>query len=166
VNWDAVGAIGEVLGAIAVFATLVYLAIQIRQNNKLLAENTKMARIAAMEASMESGNRSRELIVSSPDLAAILVRGRESYAALDPIEKARFGGFLRNNFSAANVGYARHLALDYDPSDYEGSKRTIESALRQPGIREWYEETDFDWYPEFQALVQSLIKKIESESAG
>ena len=31
-NWDAIGAIGEVLGAIAVFATLIYLAVQIRQN--------------------------------------------------------------------------------------------------------------------------------------
>jgi len=29
-NWDAIGAAGEVLGAIAVFVTLVYLATQIR----------------------------------------------------------------------------------------------------------------------------------------
>jgi hypothetical protein len=72
---------------------------------------------------------------------------------------------LRNSFSAANVGYARHLALNHDPSNYEGSKRTIESALRQPGIREFYEEAEFDWYPEFQTLVKSIVKKIESESA-
>ena len=38
-------------------------------------------------------------------------------------------------------------------------------AMVQPGIREWYEETDFDWYPEFLTLVQSIVKKIESESA-
>ncbi len=30
-NWDAIGAVGEILGAIAVLATLGYLAIQIRQ---------------------------------------------------------------------------------------------------------------------------------------
>ncbi|MGK0261059.1 MAG: hypothetical protein ACI96M_004515 [Candidatus Azotimanducaceae bacterium] len=30
INWDALGAIAELLGAIAVFATLAYLAVQIR----------------------------------------------------------------------------------------------------------------------------------------
>jgi hypothetical protein len=31
-NWDAIGAIGEVVGALGVVVTLAYLAIQIRQN--------------------------------------------------------------------------------------------------------------------------------------
>lgn len=31
-NWEAVGAIGEVTGAILILVTLVYLSIQIRQN--------------------------------------------------------------------------------------------------------------------------------------
>ena len=31
-NWDAIGAVGELLGAVAVILTLVYLASQIRQN--------------------------------------------------------------------------------------------------------------------------------------
>jgi hypothetical protein len=35
VDWDALGAIGEVLGAVAVFLTLLYLAAQIRQTNKM-----------------------------------------------------------------------------------------------------------------------------------
>jgi hypothetical protein len=29
-NWDAIGAIGETVGAVAVIATLFYLAVQIR----------------------------------------------------------------------------------------------------------------------------------------
>jgi hypothetical protein len=33
-NWDAIGAIGEVLGAIAVVVTLIYLGVQIRQNTE------------------------------------------------------------------------------------------------------------------------------------
>ena len=30
-NWEAIGAIGEVLGALAVVITLIYLAVQVRQ---------------------------------------------------------------------------------------------------------------------------------------
>ena len=33
-NWDAVGAMGEIVGAIAVLSTLAYLAIQIRQSTE------------------------------------------------------------------------------------------------------------------------------------
>ena len=33
-NWDAIGAIAELLGAFGVIASLIYLATQIRQNTK------------------------------------------------------------------------------------------------------------------------------------
>ena len=36
-NWEAIGAIGEVFGGIAVLATLVYLAVQVRQAKKQIA---------------------------------------------------------------------------------------------------------------------------------
>jgi len=34
VNWEAIGAIGEIIGATAVVATLIYLAIQIRHSTR------------------------------------------------------------------------------------------------------------------------------------
>ncbi len=33
-DWDAIGAIGEVLGAVAVFGSLAYLAIQIKRSTQ------------------------------------------------------------------------------------------------------------------------------------
>jgi hypothetical protein len=41
VNWDALGAIAELLGAVAVFATLAYLAVQIRLNNIVTREQAQ-----------------------------------------------------------------------------------------------------------------------------
>jgi hypothetical protein len=35
-NWEALGAIGEIVGAIAVVVTIGYLAVQIRQNTESL----------------------------------------------------------------------------------------------------------------------------------
>ena len=32
-NWEAIGAIGELIGAMAVVITLVFLALQVRQSN-------------------------------------------------------------------------------------------------------------------------------------
>jgi hypothetical protein len=42
-NWEAIGAIGELVGGIAVIVTLIYLAIQVRQSKTLLERNEKIA---------------------------------------------------------------------------------------------------------------------------
>ncbi|MEP6391070.1 MAG: hypothetical protein ABJ056_14235 [Halioglobus sp.] len=42
-NWEAIGALAELCGAAAVVATLVYFAVQIRQNNKLLRSGSRQA---------------------------------------------------------------------------------------------------------------------------
>lgn len=42
-NWDAIGAISEIIGTIVVVITLIYLAIQIRQNNNLLLSESRQA---------------------------------------------------------------------------------------------------------------------------
>ena len=33
-NWDAIGAVGEIIGALAVVVTLAYLAVQIRASTR------------------------------------------------------------------------------------------------------------------------------------
>jgi hypothetical protein len=46
-NWEAIGAIGETVGAAGVVLTLVYLANQTRQNIIQLEQNTLTAKAAA-----------------------------------------------------------------------------------------------------------------------
>ena len=81
-NWEAIGAIGETLGAIAVIATLVYLASQIRQ---LKQQNAQ----ATLEHIHDSMNQFMDTLVPE-DNASLIVRGRESYKRLSEAEKLRF----------------------------------------------------------------------------
>ena len=37
-NWDAIGAIAELVGAMGVVASLAYLGIQLRQNSRTISE--------------------------------------------------------------------------------------------------------------------------------
>ena len=43
-NWDAIGAIGEVTGAIAVLVTLIYLAVQLRHSTEQARQANAIAR--------------------------------------------------------------------------------------------------------------------------
>jgi hypothetical protein len=67
VNWEAIGAIGEVGGAIAVVVTLVYLALQIRHS-------TQATRIAAYHQAQEQLWSVGAAVSTDPELANILAR--------------------------------------------------------------------------------------------
>ena len=47
-NWDAIGAVGEVIGAMAVVISIIYLAVQIRHGaniNKAVVLHRKVIRV-------------------------------------------------------------------------------------------------------------------------
>ena len=46
-NWDAIGALGELISAFAVLATLVYLSVQVRQAKNSIRDNARTARFQA-----------------------------------------------------------------------------------------------------------------------
>jgi cell division protein FtsL len=41
-NWEAIGALGEWVGALAVLATLAYLALQIKQKSQSIGSNIEL----------------------------------------------------------------------------------------------------------------------------
>ena len=70
-SWDAVGAIGEVIGAIAVVLTLVYLAVQLRQNTKALKSNT-------WQSIQDAEQRFDEFLSRDTTLLDVWIRGAEN----------------------------------------------------------------------------------------
>jgi hypothetical protein len=82
-NWEAVGAIANVLAAVGVIATLIYLSIQIRQNNNQL-------RGAATIAVYDSQRGLTDTLTEDEELYKIALRGNEDLDSLDPWEKQRF----------------------------------------------------------------------------
>ena len=54
-NWDAIGAVGEILGAAAVVLSLVYLATQIRQGTSATRTATRDAAMAQSLSFFEQG---------------------------------------------------------------------------------------------------------------
>ena len=66
-NWDAIGAIGEILGALAVVITLIYLARQIHQSNSM-----SMSRTASELG--EKYNEFNQLLVSNASMQDIALK--------------------------------------------------------------------------------------------
>jgi hypothetical protein len=66
-NWEAAGAIGEVLGSIVVSASLIYIAIQVRE--------TKVA--TAPAARIERNNAFSKTMLETPEISEIVAKINE-----------------------------------------------------------------------------------------
>ena len=81
-NWDAIGAIGEIVGALAVVISLVYLASQIRIQNR-------ESRAASVHQVIE-GYRSSIATLLEPEMAEIWVLAVSDFDSLTPSQRLRF----------------------------------------------------------------------------
>lgn len=159
-------AIAEIIGAVAVVASLVYLAIQIRQNTHELSLSVKSTELAAFERNVEAGNRIREIFILNPEVSELYARGMKSYADLHGSDKLRFGMVLSNVFSALQGAYVRQLTYGNDPANFAGSERMIDALIKAPGVRDWLKASDPDWRPQFAAMVRERVQAYERELAA
>ncbi len=96
-NWEAVGAIGEVLGAVTVVATLFYLSRQIRQNSQALDRSNEYARANSIHQTNLHFSHVEAQLAQDADLASIYHRALGG-APLDKTETIRFQAFVSTYF--------------------------------------------------------------------
>lgn len=107
-NWTAVGAIGELVGAAVVVVTLIYLAVQIRQNTRA----TRAQATASIASEME---HTLLAVAQTGDLADAYLKASQQ-AQLSPVEAVRllfwWGSFVRNAESHVVQVYLGTLSED------------------------------------------------------
>lgn len=130
-NWEAIGAIGEVAGALAVVATLGYLAVQIRQNTSTVLSNTE-------GASSKAFSDWHARVAHSDDMADIWDKAFSDETDLTPGEKRKFMWFIAEHFLIVEGVHNQH-DLDY-LSGHTSSQheRAILGMLNNPLINRWW----------------------------
>src|SRR4030095_6649446 len=100
-NWEMLTAIGQLAAVCIGIPSLIYLAVQIR-------EQTKERRHAAVNAlTVQWGDLTRSLH-DNPEFGAIYLRGVRSFNDLDAVSKLRFRGFMNCFFKNFQAMYFSH----------------------------------------------------------
>lgn len=141
VNWDAIGAVGEILGAAAVVVSLAYLAMQIRTQNR-------ESRLAAMH---EISVSFREAIgkFTTEDMSKIAVRANANFDDLTDDEALRFVATFGGLFRAWEEAFIQHDEGRLDQRSWDAMSRyyllalSADGAQRAWGLRKDYLDADF-----------------------
>ena len=92
------GNIGEFLGAIAVFATLAYLTVQVRQSRKQIENQIQQTSYVQFSNYLNT-------VGASPQVAALMVKGWRSMADLSEEEEAQFFSIFTTGLNSVEHNY-------------------------------------------------------------
>jgi hypothetical protein len=153
-NWDAIGAIAELLGAIGVIASLVYLATQIRQN-------TRSVQGAAYQ-SLVVGQQALQSVSYDSETAEIIRRGMQDGSQLSETEAFRFNWLISGVVQGyENAMYQFETGM-LAPERWQSQIANLRWFLASPGVRAWWST----FYKEhlaadFVRLVDEEIRRLE-----
>lgn len=152
-NWDAVSAISEIVGAIAVVITLIYLSIQVRQSTKSIQSSTLQANTSVWSSMFCN--------LADKDIAAAYAVGMSGTPDIRPIQYTQFFLICRAMFVAFENQYYQFRQGTLDEATYLGYERSISTQLMaMPGFRVWWAQSREVFSPEFIEHVDSMIAKI------
>ena len=129
-NWEAVGAIGSAVGAAAVVITLVYLAVQIRENSRQLRLTSTMALNSLV-------NQGFDPIYNNSETIHIWTTGLSSPESLTEAELETFFLFMARLFNPFETAVTHDSlgALDADTlTRYVAFWKNI---IQTPGGKAW-----------------------------
>ena len=162
------GALGEFVGAFAVVATLIYLALQIRQNSTMLEQNHEFSRASILQGSNVMYSTFRGLIAGDAGLARIYNRAL-SEEELEDDEAIRFEAYLDMYFAWVET-LLNHLPTDLlfaefkDMSEMDTPmKPYILKVLRTKVGASWWQSelTRANFTPSLIRLIDTFLRESE-----
>jgi len=147
------GNLGEFFGSIVVVATLIYLAIQVKQN-------TQSIRLETIHEISSGFNNVYSQLASNRELTDIYHRGSFNFQSLDETEKLRFTftvvQMLRTEFE--QFLQWREGAIDDD--HWQSLSSTFRDGMRLPGWQEVWSKRKHHYTEDFQKVVAKQLSEV------
>ena len=150
------GNLGELIGAIAVVISFVFLAVQIRQNTKTVQTST-------YQAVLDSARSDTELILAHPHLERIYRLGRRDLNDLTDDERPLFRMLVAQILLNHELLFLQHQRGVIDAEFWRGRQEGLRALLSQPGVRKWWKEAPLVhryYVTGFRQLVDSILDEL------
>ncbi len=140
------GNLGEFVGALAVVATLIYLAIQVRHSAKLLEinneaskENARLARAAAIDRHSDAVSRWRGRLIASEAVARVWQSAIEG-EQLNGVDRVRWENLMIDWINTYRSNFYRAKAVGDEGLARQAVMTVVPLIKQSPVLREfWFE---------------------------
>jgi hypothetical protein len=153
---DELGNIGDFLGGIAVIITLLYLALQIRQQSA--DARLEATRGLAGDYSLVVGQ-----LVQDKELCQIYLRGIRDYMSLPDDDRIRLSLFFLRLVRAMEQLYLHVRLGNLDDTYFTSIQKTYMEFLAFPGVQEWWRLSGHMFEDSFREEVERDIVKASNQ---
>ena len=146
-NWEAAGAIGEIVGGLAVVLTLGYLALQMKQN-------TISMKVAAKQEMTKQFSDYVDLLLSNPEYRLLNRRGMNG-EHLDDDDKVVFNLLMSKAawyFASMHYQYDQHSLSE---EEWGQSKVLIDNYCSSPGFKTYWDEQGYAFSNSFRRHIEA-----------
>ena len=153
-DWNMIGALGEVAGAIAVVITLFYLARQVRDSARQ-NRRTQYAQLNRDFLQLPAA------VAQDESFSNVFFKGAVDPSGLSPAELARFYSGVLLVFRAIEALYHYHREGSIDDWGADSYRATMVDMMSLPGFRLYWEERQHWFSTEFRSEVQTWLAETE-----
>jgi len=151
-NWDAIGAVGEIVGAAAVIATLMYLARQIK-------DSARAARSAAVTDATNAIQTLYMELGSNSQSSGLFLEGLISYDSMSEAKQFQWLMMMHSFF----VAFQRSFFLSQEGTLDDGLRDSISTGIiavnHMPGLKRYWEQRRKFFQPEFISWIEVLMTR-------
>ena len=148
---EDLGNIGEFVAAVAVVISLIYLAIQIRQN-------TRSVRSATAQSASHGIIDINSLLVGDRSITELLLSGSRAPEELDPVDQTRYLVALSSLFVTFETMFLQQRSGLIEPEYWESRERFLRFLLSFPGVVSWWRRSSALYGDQFRQYVESQIQ--------
>lgn len=149
-NLESLAYIAEIVGAAAVVASLLYLAVQIRQG-------TRAQRTENYARALDRVSSTQAALSQDSELSRIFAKGLEDTTSLNNLERIRFTWILYESFGAFEFMYYTHQSNEIPDDVWERWSGIVAWWLTFPGVRAWWESRPVPFGVRFTQFIESLL---------
>src|SRR5262249_401844 len=146
VNWEAISAIGQIVGAIAVVVSLIYLAREVRSS----AHETQLA---SRRSLADVFIRWTQQLTGHPDLRELYYRGLHDFESLEGADLIGFSILMQQLFRLYEEAYYGHLEGHLDARTWHSWEAVMRDVNGYPGIQGWWRSRSHWFIGEFAKHV-------------
>ncbi len=150
-NWEAIGAVGEIAGAAAVFASLVYLSLQIRQNTRAIRGSAERETVSLQQSALQP-------VAASLELADVHGRALIQLHEMSPAEQIQFHRTMTALFQSFESAFYQHRASLIGGEIYSRIVKNIKGWFRFPGVNDWWNTFAREYSDEFKVFIDNEIR--------
>lgn len=151
-NWDAIGAAGEIIGAAAVVISVFYLAFQVRkqtEENRLTATRELSSLFLTTIGTLQEDK----------ELAAVYLKAVQDYDSIEGDDRIRIALFFQRGFRVLEQQQLHTRRGNLDPIYFDSLDLAFFEWLTFPGIQRWWELSNGLFAIEFREFIDQQIEK-------